>query len=83
MAVSWAISYFETYIHGMPFTIITDHSALKALKDKFLLSARLLKRAEKLLKYNFDVIYWAGKDYMVPDFLSRIYIAEMSDFKGE
>ena len=33
LAVSWAISHFETYIHGMPFTIITDHSALKALKD--------------------------------------------------
>ena len=28
LAVSWAISHFETYIHGMHFTVITDHSAL-------------------------------------------------------
>ena len=60
LAVSWAISHFETYIHGMQFTIITDHSALKALKDKSLLTGRLLQRAEKLLELDFNVIYWAG-----------------------
>ena len=52
LAVSWEISHFKTYIHGMQFTIITDHSALKVLKDKSLLSSRLLQRAEKLLEYN-------------------------------
>ena len=31
LAVSWVISHFETYIHGMQFTVITDQSALKAL----------------------------------------------------
>ena len=38
LAVSWAISYFETYIHGMNLKIITDHSALK---DKSLLTGIL------------------------------------------
>ena len=28
LAVLWAISYFETYIHGMHFTVITNHLAL-------------------------------------------------------
>ena len=56
LAVFWAISHFETYIHGMIFTVITDHSALKALKEKSVLTGRLLKRAEKLLKYNFDIV---------------------------
>ena len=83
LAVSWAISHFETYIHGMPFTIITDHSALKALKDKSLLTGRLLRRAEKLLEYDFDVIYRAGREHVVPDFLSRIYLAEMSVSEDE
>ena len=46
LAVSWAISHFETYINGMHFTVITDHSALKALKDKSILTGRLLRRAE-------------------------------------
>ena len=62
----------------MNFTIITDHSALKALKDKSILTGRLLRRAEKLLEYDFDVIYCAGKEHVVPDFLSRIYLTEMS-----
>ena len=34
LAVLWAISHFETYIHGINFNVIADHSALKALKDK-------------------------------------------------
>ena len=49
LAVSWAISYFETYIHGMNFTIITDHSALKALKDKSLLTGGLLEGPKNCL----------------------------------
>ena len=78
LAVLWAISHFETYIHGMNFTVISDHSALKALKDKSILTGCLLRRAEKLLEYDFDVIYCAGSEHVVPDFLSRIYLTEMS-----
>ena len=43
LAVVWAIQHFEPYINGMKFTIVTDHSALKALKDKANLSGRLLR----------------------------------------
>ena len=78
LAVSWAISHFETYIHGMHFTVITDHLALKALKDKSVLTWRLLRRAEKLLEYNFDIVYRLGKENMIPDFLSRIYLVELT-----
>ena len=31
-----------------------------------------------MLEYDFDVIYCAGKEHVVPDFLSRIYLTEMS-----
>ena len=41
IAVSWAITQFKTYIHGMQFTIITNHFAQKALEDKSLLTGRL------------------------------------------
>ena len=61
----------------MNFTIITDHSALKALKDKSLLTGRLLRRAKKLLEYDFNVLYQSGKEHVVPDFLSRLYLVEM------
>ena len=66
----------------MNFTVITDHSALKALKDKLLLTGHLLHRAEKLLDYDCNVIYCASKEHVVPDFLSRIYLTEIS-FTGE
>ena len=78
LTVSWAISHFETYIHGMHFIVITDHSALKALKGKSILTGRLLRRADKLLEYDFDVIYCSGRDNVVPDFLSRIYLVELT-----
>ena len=69
---------FETYIHGMHFTVITDHLALKALKDKSVLTGRLLRRAEMLLEYNFDIVYCSGSKNVIPDFLSRIYLVEMT-----
>ena len=62
----------------MHFTVITDHSAIKALEDKSILTGRLLRRAEKLLEYNFDIIYKPGKDNIVPDSLSRIYLVELT-----
>ena len=47
------------------------------------MKGRLLQRAEKLLEYNFDAIYWAGQEHLVPDFFSRIYLAEMTVSEGE
>ena len=65
------------YIHGMNFKIITNNSALKALKDKSLLMGGLLRRAGKLLEYEFDAICQSRKEHVVPDFLSRLYLVEM------
>ena len=62
----------------MHFTIITDQMALKELKEKSVLIGQFLRRAEKLLKYNFDIVYCSGKDIIVPDFLSRIYLVELN-----
>ena len=50
LAVSWATSLFEVYIHGMNFSIIANHSSLKGLEKKSLLTGRLLRRAEKVSK---------------------------------
>ena len=82
LAVLWAISYFETYIHWMHFTVVTNHLALKALKEKSILTGRLLRKAEKLITYNFDIVYQAGKENVVPDSLSRIYLADLTVSEG-
>ena len=71
LAVKWAVEYFHPYIFGTHFTIITDHSALKAMKDKALLKGRLLRWAEFLAEYDYDIVYRAGKDNVVADYLSR------------
>ena len=57
----------------MDFTGITDQTALKALKDKFMLTEQLLCKAEKLMEYNIDVIYQDSKERVVPEFLARIF----------
>ena len=31
-----------------------------------------------MLEYDFDVIYRSGKEHVVPDFLSILYLVEMS-----
>ena len=79
LAVVWAIQHFEPYINGMKFTVVTNHSALKALKDKANLTGCLLRQADKLMEYNFDVVYQKGNENVVPDFLSRIYIVDQLD----
>ena len=49
LAVIWAIEHFCSYIFGMYFILITDHSALKALTDKPNLTGCLQQRADKLI----------------------------------
>ena len=56
LAVVWAVKKFKSYIYGMHFTIITDHNALKALKTKADLEGRLMRWAEYLMEYDFDII---------------------------
>ena len=62
----------------MHFTVITDHSALKALCDKSNLTGRLQRRANKLMEHDFTIVYRPGKQNVVPDFLSCIYLNEQA-----
>ena len=62
----------------MHFTVITDHLLQKALKEKSVLTGRLLCEAEKLMEYNFDVVYQDGREHVVPEVLSRIYLVNIT-----
>ena len=55
----------------MHFTVITEYLALQALKDKSVLTGQLLRSAEKLLEYDFDIVYRSGNENVVPDYLSK------------
>ena len=66
----WGVKNFKSYIYGMPFTIITDNNALKALKTKSFLEGWLIRWAEYLAKYKYEIVHKPGKDNIVPDYLS-------------
>ena len=75
LAVIWAVKYFMSYILGMPFTIVTDHSALTALKTKEKLEGRLQRWAEFLSDYDYQILYRRGVENHIPDLLSRALLA--------
>lgn len=70
----WAVRYFKSYILGMPFVILTDHSALKALCTRKFMEGRMLKWAEALYKYNYDIVYIKGVYFILPDLLSWAFL---------
>lgn len=65
-------------IEGLPFTIITDHSALKWLMSQKDLDGHLARWSLKLQAYNFEIIHRKGSLNTVPDTLSRIHMEELS-----
>ena len=71
LAVVWAVKLYRPYILGSKFTVITDHNALKALKEKVQLDGRLAQWADFLMEFDFDVVYRPGKENLVADNLSR------------
>lgn len=73
-----SVKQYRSIIEGLPFTIITDHSALKWLMSQKDLDGRLARWSLKLQGYNFDIIHRKGSLNTVPDTLSRIHMEEIS-----
>ena len=74
LAVVWAISHFHSYLYGHDVTVLTDHSAVKAVlcnpggSSKH---ARWWTRVFGAGIRNVDIIYRAGRDNANADALSR------------
>jgi hypothetical protein len=52
LAMSWGIEQFDYYLRGRKFTVITDHTALKAMKTKPIFgNLRLERMRERLQQY--------------------------------
>lgn len=73
LAVLWSIEKFRAYLEGMPFTVITDHQALKWLNNLKDPQGRLGRWVLKLQQYDFDIQHRPGKQNLAADALSRAY----------
>ena len=74
LASIWACERWHFYLYGRSFTIRTDHQALTTLlsaKGVGRRPMRLMRWADRLLQYNFQVEHLPGKSNVVADMLSR------------
>jgi deoxyuridine 5'-triphosphate nucleotidohydrolase len=62
LAVVWAIQLFRPYLQSnIPFTLVTDHSALKGLFNKSKISGKLARWIMTLNEYNFKIEHRKGR----------------------
>lgn len=83
LAVISAIRKFRPFIEMLPFTVLTDHSALKWLMSQKELSGRLARWSLKLQTYQFDIQHRKGSQNVVADTLSRLQVDEINMFVNE
>lgn len=72
LAVIWSVKLFRPYLLGQPFTIITDHSALKGLLDTKNPTGIIARWITVLAEYTFDIKYRPGRINESADFMSRL-----------
>lgn len=74
LAVIRAVEHFQVYL-SLPFTIITDHHALKWLLSLKNPTGKLYRWSIKLSTYNYTLIHKPGKSQQHVDALSRAPVA--------
>ena len=72
LALIWAIQYFKPYLWGRPFKVLTDHSALKWLKNFKDPHGQVARWLEILSEYDFAVEHRPGLNHENADSLSRL-----------
>ena len=72
LAVVWAVKHYHHYLHGQKFTVITDHAALRYLRNMTNPVGKLGRWLMTLNGYNMEIINRPGKQHSNVDTLSRI-----------
>lgn len=78
LAVVEAIDHFEAYL-GLPFKVITDHSALKWLLTLKKPKGRLYRWSIKLSTFTYELFHRAGRSQQHVDALSRAPVTLLID----
>jgi RNase H-like domain found in reverse transcriptase len=71
LAIVWSVQYFRSFIEGLPVEVLTDHSPLRFLESKPVLSRRLARWMEILTEFDITIKYRSGKTNTLADLLSR------------
>ena len=71
LAIVCALKEWRHYLHGEPFTVLTDHNSLQHFQTQPSLSRRQVRWSEFLSEFDFTIKYQKGKDNVVADALSR------------
>lgn len=72
LAVLTALEHWRCYLeNGKPFTVFTDHSALKWFLSLTNPTGRLARWGVRLSSFDFSIKHRRGKDNVIPDCLSR------------
>ena len=72
LAVVWAIKTFYLYLHGSPFTLVTDHQPLQWLFSRSDLTGQSARWVLLLQEYEFNIVHRPGKTNANADGLSRM-----------
>ncbi|EYC39508.1 hypothetical protein Y032_0653g1175 [Ancylostoma ceylanicum] len=83
LALVYALKKFHFFIYGMRTIVRTDHSALTSLFKRTNISARVLRWALEVQKYNLDIQYVKGSTNAVADALSRTAVPVETAFCEE
>jgi hypothetical protein len=79
LAIVWEIRHFHHYL-SRPFSIVTDHSALKWLQTSKMPKGRRARWIMELQQYTFTIQHRPGKSNANADALSRMYDDETECF---
>lgn len=74
LAIVWATKHFRPYLYGTKFTIVSDHKPLRWLFAFADAGSRLMRWRLKLMEYEYEIVYRAGKLNVNADALSRVEI---------
>lgn len=80
LAIIESIEYWHHYLYGKKFTVITDHQALRWLRNIKKPNSRLFNWSLRLSQYDFNVEYRPGKLNQEADCLSRNPFQDEEDY---